>query len=110
MWASVRANPIGSVSCISRCPAGEGFKKVPALPGRLRVAQHAVLGTINETSPVPQGRLKLFFHPMHGKEFLQFVREAEPLVMFDLPQDILTVVAFAGFRIPGCRSAVANTT
>ena len=37
---------------------------------------------------MPEGRLKLFLDPMRGKEFLQFVREADPLMMFDLSLDI----------------------
>jgi hypothetical protein len=37
---------------------------------------------------VPEGLLKSFLDPVRGKEFLQFVREADPFMMFDLSLDI----------------------
>jgi hypothetical protein len=44
------------------------------MPGRLKVAQHAVLGRIKQTRQSRQGRLNLYFDPVDGKSFPQPVR------------------------------------
>ena len=65
-----------------------GNQRAPVPQGRLKVAQHAVLGGSKETDSVPQGRLNSSFDFMYCKELFELFREGDPLMMFGLRLDI----------------------
>jgi hypothetical protein len=96
---------------VASCQSNRSSVGTQVPQGRLIVAQHAVLGYVNPVQPspegtadssparsagftsiqirvVPKGRLSSFLDLVHGKKLFQFVREADPLVMFDLSLDI----------------------